>query len=490
MPGLSAPPAGTQLPDLDARALAELIARGAASCVEVVTAHLDRIDAVNPRLNAIVALRDREAVLADAAARDTTPRDGGPRGPLHGLPIAVKDLAEVAGLPWTAGSPLFRDQVGAVDEPFVARLRAAGAVIVGKTNTPELGFGSQTYNPVYGVTRNPYDLSRTIGGSSGGAAAALAARLLPLADGSDYMGSLRNPAAFGNVLGFRPTAGTVTPHGPVAQLGEIGPMGRTVADVALLLAVLADPDRRPTGPLDLDVDIDLRGTRVAWVGDLGGRLAFEPGVLELGRAAAAALADLGGDVEEVVPPFDLDELWQAFLVWRGWNTLDLAPLHADPASRRGLKPEIVWEIERGLALSALDISRAVAVRQRWLDVVAALFTRFDVVLAPSTQVFPFAAATPWPDTVDGRPMDTYHRWMETVMPWSMAGTPVLGMPAGFDGRGLPTGVQLIGPPGADHAVLRIGRAYERATDWVARRPPALDAESGVARASAPPTAGP
>ena len=473
----------TELPDLDALELGRLIARGEVTSVEVVTAHLDRIDALNPQVNAIVARRDRDAVLADAAARDAEE----PRSPLHGLPIAVKDLTEVAGLPWAAGSPVFRDRVGAVDEPVVARLRAAGLVIVGKTNTPELGFGSQSYNPVYGVTRNPYDLTRTIGGSSGGAAAALAARMLPVADGSDYMGSLRNPAAFGNVLGFRPTAGTVAPHGPVVQLGELGPMGRTVDDVAALLAVMAHPAHRPAGSLDTDPRRDdvravhvrggrlgeggVRGTRLAWVGDLGGHLAVEPGVLELGRGAANVLAELGCVVEELVPAFDFSELWQAFLVWRGWNALELAPLHADPTLRAQLKPEIVWEIERGLELSALDVSRAVAVRQRWIDVVAALFQRHDAVLAPSTQVFPFAVTTPWPDTVDGRPMDTYHRWMETVMPWSMAGTPVLGMPAGFDPRGLPTGVQLVGPVGADLPVLRLGRAYEQATNWVAHHPP-------------------
>jgi len=206
---------------------------------------------------------------------------------------------------------------------------------------------------------------------------------------------------------------------------------------------------------------------------LGGRLATEPGVLELGRRVADALAGLGCAVEEHVPAFDLDELWDAFLVWRGLHALELAPLHADPALRAQLKPEIVWEVEHGLALTALDVSRAAAVRQRWVEAVGALFERFDAVLAPSTQVFPFAVATPWPEVVDGRRMDTYHRWMETVMPWSMAGTPVLGMPAGFDARGLPTGVQLVGRAGADHAVLRLGRAYEEATQWVARHPPVI-----------------
>lgn len=432
----------------DALTLARLVREREVSCVEVMAAHLDRIAEVNPRLNAIIALRDPDELLAEAAAHDTGPV----WGPLHGLPVAVKDLSEVAGLPWTAGSPAFRDRVGVVDEPFVRRMRAAGAIVIGKTNTPELGFGSQTYNPVHGTTLNPYDPTRTVGGSSGGAAAALAARMVPIADGSDYLGSLRNPAAFCSVLGFRPTSGLVRPHGTVAQLGEIGPMGRTVADVAALLAVMAD--RPPlAGPLESTVT----GTRVAWVGDLGGRLATEPGILELGRGAADALAALGCTIEEMVPAQDFDELWETALVWRGWYALEHEPLYS--AHPELLKPEIRWEIERGLDLTALDVARAVAARERWMDVVAELFTRYDAVLAPSAQVFPFEATTHWPPAIDGRPMDSYHRWMETVAPWSLAGTPVLGMPAGFDARGLPTGVQLIGRPGADLDVLRLGQAY-------------------------------
>jgi ureidomalonase len=437
-----------KLVEHDALPLARLVREREVSCVEVMRAHLDRIAEVNPRLNAIIALRDPDELLAEAAAHDAGPV----WGPLHGLPVAVKDLSEVAGLPWTAGSPVYRDRVGAVDEPFVRRMRAAGAIVIGKTNTPELGFGSQTYNPVHGTTRNPYDPTRTVGGSSGGAAAALAARMLPIADGSDYLGSLRNPAAFCHVLGFRPSAGLVRPHGTVAQLGEIGPMGRTVADVAALLAVMADRSLF-AGPLESDVT----GTRVAWVGDLGGRLATEPGILELGRGAADALAALGCTVEDVVPEQDFDELWDTALVWRGWYALEHEPLYR--AHPELLKPEIRWEVERALTLSALDVARAVAARERWMGAVATLFESYDAVLAPSTQVFPFDAATHWPSEIDGRPMDSYHRWMETVAPWSLAGTPVLGMPAGFDARGLPTGVQLVGRPGADLDVLRLGQAY-------------------------------
>jgi amidase len=301
--------------------------------------------------------------------------------------------------------------------------------------------------------------------------------MLPVADGSDYMGSLRNPAAFCNVLGLRPSRGRVPKPGFVAQLSEVGPMGRSVADVALLLSVLAGPD--PAAPLArtdrLDLHdlrpADLRGKRVAWVGDLDGRLATEPGVLDLGRAAADALAGLGADVVELVPAFDLDRLWDAFLVWRWWGMADKAPLLADGV-RELVKPEARWEIERGLALTPAAIVDAMAVRDAWYTAVVELFGSVDAVLAPSAQVFPFPADVPWPAEVGGRPMDTYHRWMETVAPWSMAGVPVLGMPAGFDARGLPNGVQLIGPPGADRWVLEVGSAYEGATGWVERVRPA------------------
>lgn len=416
---------GSPLVDLDAIVLAGLIERRKLSCVEVTTAFLDHIEQINPQVNAIVAMRDRIDVLIEAHERDVQLDRGEHAGWLHGLPIAVKDLAEVEGLPWTEGSPLHRDRVGASDDLFVRRMRQAGAIVIGKTNTPELGFGSQTYNPVWGTTLNPYDTTRTVGGSSGGAAAALATRMLPVADGSDYMGSLRNPPAFCNVLGLRPSRGRVPRSGFVAQMGEVGPMGRSVADVAALLAVLAGPD--PSAPLgrfdDLTglagpLDGDVTGTRIAWVGDLGGHLAVEPGVLELGRAAAAVLSDLGCIVEEAVPPVDFDQLWDTMLVWRWWNALGLEPDYRDPARRALIKPEVVWEVENGLRLTGLDIARAVEARQVWFDDVRAFFGRFDAVLAPSTQVFPFDAETPWPDSVDGRPMDSYHRWMETVSPWS------------------------------------------------------------------------
>ncbi|HEY2225507.1 amidase, partial [Actinomycetospora sp.] len=374
----------------------------------------------------------------------------------------------------------FADRVGVVDAPHVARMRAAGALFVGRTNTPELGFGSQTYNPVWGTTRNPYAHTRTVGGSSGGAAAALATRMLPAADGGDTLGSLRNPAAWANVYGLRPSRGRVPGvPGFVAQLGEAGPMARSVTDLAALLEVMTDGG--PVGPLDRTDPLDLTslrpadpaGLRVGWLGDLGGRLATEPGLLEDAHGAVDVLAGLGAVVEDVVPAFDLDRLWDAVLRWRWWNAVEMAPLLEDPALAAQLKPELRWEIEHGTALTAREVSEAATVRAEWYAAVVGLFRRYDVLLAPATQVHPFAAEVPWPREIAGRTMDTYHRWMETVAPWSMAGVPVLGMPAGFTSDGLPVGVQLIGPPGGDRRVLEVGLTHEAATEWSARRPPLL-----------------
>jgi len=461
--------------------LAEQIRRRQVSCVEVMSAYLGQVEALNPRVNAIVALRDREVLLREAAARDDQLARGRYLGWLHGLPFAVKDLAAAEGLLWTEGSPIYARRVAEVDDLFVRRVRDAGAIVIGKTNTPEFGLGSQTYNEVYGATVNPYDPTRTTGGSSGGAAAALALRMLPVADGSDYMGSLRNPAAFCNVYGFRTSYGRVPAPGFVAHQSVVGPMGRTVDDLAALLSVLAGP--HPTAALALDsaggqfapplTEVDTRGTRIAWVGDFGGYLAFEPGVLELCEAALRVVADLGCVVDQALPDYPPEKLWELFLHWRWWSSLRRYDLYADPATRARLKPEVVWEIENGLRLSALDIQRADVARQEWYEALLRFFERYDFVIAPSAQVFPFDVRTHWPTEIDGRPMDTYHRWMETVAPWTAAGVPVLGMPAGFDDRGLPMGVQLIGRPRADLSVLHLAKAYEQRTNWVRDHPPPL-----------------
>lgn len=465
-----------------ATALAALIRQRRASSREVVTAFLDHIEAINPHYNAIVSLRPREDILAEADARDADVAAGRPVGPLHGLPQAIKDLASTKGLRTTFGSPLFADFVPPADSVSVERIRAAGAIIIGKTNTPEFGLGSHTYNPVFGVTRNAYAPDRTAGGSSGGTAVALATRMLPVADGSDFGGSLRNPAAFNNIFGFRPSQGRV-PNAPalesyLSQLGYEGPMGHNVEDLALLLSVQAGYDAR--APLSLDggdhryaehLNADPRGKRIAWLADLGGHLAMEPGILDLCGQGLALLRDLGCTVEPVTPAFDFEKLWQAFITLRHVSVGGkLRPLYDDPAKRALLKPEAQWEIEGGFRRSAYDVYAASEVRTAWYGAVLKLFEAYDFLVLPTAQVFPFPIAETWPREIAGRPMDSYHRWMEVVAPVTLAGCPAMSVPVGFDARGLPMGMQIVGRPRGDLSVLQLARAYEEACPWAAITP--------------------
>ncbi len=445
----------------------------------IMEAFLDRIDRVNGQVNAIISLRDRSALLDEARQADRSD----PRGPLHGLPLAVKDLAATKGLRTTWGSPLFADFVPEKDDLIVQRMRSAGAIFVGKTNTPEWGHGSHSFNPVYGVTRNPYDLGKSAGGSSGGAAAALAARMLPVADGSDMMGSLRNPAAFCNIYGFRPTWGLVPADAEgdtfLHTMATEGPMGRTVGDIALLLGVLAGPNPqvpfgRPNEDFLGQLETSVRGKRIGWLGDWGGAYECEPGITDLCRKALAVYEDLGAVVEEVRPPYPAEKLWSSWITLRAMlNANGMMALYADPAKRAMLKPETVWEIERGQGLSAAEVYGASVTRSRWYARAARLFESFDALAMPAAQVWPFPAEWRWPEKINDRMMDTYHRWMEVVVPVSLIGLPSLCLPAGFGAAGLPTGVQLFGPTGADAKVLAMGQAYHRATDWPGQRPPRL-----------------
>jgi len=472
----------TDLLALDALALAALLERRAVSAEEVMAATLDRIAAINPGLNAIVSLRPADGLLAEARESDRRRAAGEAGGWLTGLPFAVKDLQNTAGIRTTHGSPLHAGDVPDSDDLLPARLRAAGAILIGKTNTPEFGLGSHSYNPVFGVTRNPYDPARSAGGSSGGAAAALAARLVAVADGSDMMGSLRNPAAFCNVYGFRPSHGRVpaTPGGEtmLTRLSTDGPMARSVTDLAALLDVLAVPDGRlPHGfsrhaPFGAALDRDIAGRRIGWLGDWGGHLPIEPEVLALCEAALAAFAGLGAHVEGLAPVFDAARLWQAWTRLRAFSIAGgKRDLFADPHKRALMKPELVAEIEHGLALSAMEVHAAGVIQSDWFAAAAGLFDRFDVLALPSAQLFAFPAEWTWPRTVAGRAMDSYHRWMEVVVPASLAGLPTLSVPVGFSAGGLPMGLQLIGRHGADADVLAIGQAWHRATDWPRRRPP-------------------
>jgi len=470
---------------LDASDLSRAIRSRQTSCREVMTAFLNRIDQLNPKVNAIVSLRDREDLLLQADERDRQLAQGHYLGWMHGFPQAPKDLAATTGIPTTLGSPIFRNNLPPQDAIIVERIKRSGAIIIGKTNTPEFGLGSQTYNTVFGTTRNAYDQTRTAGGSSGGAAVAIALRMLPVADGSDMMGSLRNPAAYNNVFGFRPSFGRV-PYGPTnelffQQLGLEGPMGRTVTDLAMLLSVQAGFDRRV--PLANNEDPamftrplrrDFKGTRVAWMGDFGGHLPMEEGIMDLCRRGLADLETVGCLVEEAQPVFTPERLWQVWLTMRGFLLVGIVgPMYAEPAWRALMKPEAVWEVENGLKLTAKDIYRASIERSAWYMALDTLFDQYDYLVLPSAQVFPFAAETHWPAEVAGRAMDTYHRWMEVVIGPTLAGLPAISVPVGFNDRGLPMGMQIIGKPQADLSVLQLAYAYEQATGWVQKRKPDL-----------------
>lgn len=463
--------------ELGAAELSTAIHAREVSCREVMAAFLDRIEARNPALNAIVSLRDRDELMAEAAVCDEEIAHDFSRGWMHGMPQAIKDLAETRGLRTTMGSPLFRDHVPERDDLMVSRMRGAGCLVIGKTNVPEFGKGSHTFNEVFGPTRNPYDTGRSAGGSSGGAAVALATRMLPVADGSDYMGSLRNPAAWNNVFGFRPSQGRV-PSWPstdqyLSQLGTEGPMGRSVIDVAMLLGTQAGYD--PRVPLSLDgrlteladidtarrtLDVDPEGTRVGWLGDLGGHLALEPGIHEVCADGLERLSALGCLVEPAALHFPLDELWDAWLTWRHMVVVSGIGASVNDGNRHLVKPEVLWEIDQGHALTLERVNRAALTRTRYHETIAAMFTRFDVLVLPTAQVWPFPVEERWPTHIGERRMDTYHRWMETTLYATFAGLPSISVPVGFDERGLPMGIQLIGAPRADVDVLCLAHAYE------------------------------
>ena len=480
---------------LDAVALSDAIRTRRVSCVEVMRATLDHVAALNPQVNAIVSQQPEDGLLRQAERRDEELARGEWRGWLHGIPQAIKDLELVAGILSTQGSTAFENFVPTTDSIVVERMRAAGAIIIGRTNVPEFGLGSHTHNPVHGTTLNAYDQGRTAGGSSGGAAVAVALRMLAVADGSDLMGSLRNPAAYNNVFGLRPSHGRV-PSGRDAFLPTMscnGPIARTVPDLAMLLSVQAGYD--PRVPLSIRedpavftraLDRDVTGVRIAWGGDLGGHLPFEPGVLDLCEGALKAFEHLGCVVEPVVPDYPMADVWEDFTVLRSWQTSTaLGPVHDDPAKRATMKPEAIWEVERGLALSARAVARASAGRSAWYGAFRALLDRYDYFVLPSAQVFPFDAGIRWPDTIAGRPMDTYHRWMEVVAPVTMTGCPALNVPAGFNNDGLPMGLQIVGRNRGEWDCLQLAHAYDQATGWTRRRPPALLARATAAQGAHP-----
>ena len=473
-------------PDASALNLSRAIHLKQVSCQEVMQATLARIARLNPQSNAIINLQEPELLMAQAKERDAQLARGESMGWMHGMPQAIKDLANVQGLRTTLGSPLMKNFVATEDGLLATRMKAAGAIVIGKTNTPEFGLGSHTFNEVFGPTRNAWDPSKSAGGSSGGAAVALAQRLLPVADGSDFMGSLRNPAGWNHVFGMRPSQGRVpmwpTQDAFIAQLGTEGPMARHVSDMAMLLSTQAGA--HPQCPLSLtedpgvfagSLDSDPKGLRLGWLGDLRGYLPMEEGILDLCQSALTSFSDMGCQVDDATLGMPPEQIWQAWLVWRqALVGPRVAPFLIHPANRAHVKPEALWEHDQSLTLTGAQLMSASASRTRYYLSMLQLFEKFDVLAIPVAQVWPFDVSWRWPQTVAGQAMDTYHRWMEVVIYATFAGLPSISVPAGFGANDLPMGLALIGKPQGDWALLKLAHAYEMANqDMITRQPPSI-----------------
>jgi len=457
--------------------LAAMIREKKLSAREVMQAHLLQIERVNPKVNAIVTLVEEDQLMAQARAADEMIAKGEPLGPLHGLPVAVKDLTETMGIRTTYGSPLYRDYVPDHDALVVERMKNAGAIVLGKTNTPEFGMGSHTFNPVFGATLNPYDVTKTCGGSTGGGAVALACGMAPVASGTDIGGSLRNPANFCNVVGIRPSPGRV-PNGPSTQLGwstlsVSGPMARNVTDCALLLGVLAGFDLR--SPISIEQPgsqfvqplggRNFKGVRVAMIKDLG--LPWEPAVMAAFRAQRKIFESLGCIVEKAEP--DMRDANESFLAWRHWAfelqlgaTVDA---HPDKVNAYGH-----WHVEEGRKLTGPYLSRIEAKRTALYQRMRRFMEEYEFLILPVNQVLPFDVNTRYPAEIAGVKMENYIAWMKSTYYISIVGNPALSVPCAFSETRLPIGIQIVGRHHDDWGVLQLGYAFEQATNIGKRRP--------------------
>lgn len=458
---------------MPATELVSRMRRGQVSAREVMRAHLAQIERINPQVNAVVTLV-ADAAMAAAARADEDFARKRPLGSLHGLPIAHKDLVDTAGIRTTRGSPFFRDNVPSKDAEIVARIKRAGAITLGKTNTPEFGAGSHTFNTVFGATKNPYDLTKTCGGSSGGAAVSLACGMMPIADGSDTGGSLRNPAAWCNVVGFRPSPGRVaTDASSWSPLSVSGPMARNVADVALFLSAIAGPTSR--NPLAISEDgsrfaaklgRDFKGVRVAWNKGLGG-VPFEPEIKRVVDANRSAFESLGCIVEEAEPDFaGVDE---------AFATLRHLSYHSSYAAMARERPDwikdtIKWEIAEAERQTAADVARALVRQSRMYAQGSEFFERYEYFVLPVTQLAPFDVTIAYPTQVAGEPMSTYIDWMRSCWYITFMANPAISVPGGFTASGLPVGLQIVGRHRNEWSVLQIAHAFEQATKYAARRP--------------------
>jgi len=460
---------------LTATEMAQRIRAKELSAREVMEAHLSQIDRVNPHVNAVVTLLAEKA-LADAELADQVLAQGGDIGRLHGLPVAHKDLVMTQGIRTTFGSPIYKEFVPDQDALIVQRLRNAGAITIGKTNTPEFGAGSQTFNEVFGATTNPYDRTKTCGGSSGGAAVALACGMIPIADGSDTGGSLRNPANFCNVVGFRPSPGRV-PQWP-SEVGWFpisvhGPMARTVKDVALMLSAIAGPDPRcpiaiaePGNLFSQPLERDFKGVRIAWSHDLGS-FPVDPRVTTTIDAQRTTFESLGCQVEQDEPDFrDADE---AFKVWRAW-AFELKFSSLLKSHRDQLKDTIVWNVEEGQKLTGPQIGNAERRRTALYHRVRQFMETYEFLILPVSQVPPFDVNQPFITEINGQQMETYIDWMKSCYYITVTGLPAISVPCGFTPEGLPVGVQIVGRHQDDLGVLQLAQAFEEATGFWKKTP--------------------
>lgn len=466
---------GDELRWMSAGELAWRIRAGELSARDALRAHWDRIDAINPAINAVI-FEDRDRAWTYAEAADARQAAGAPLGPLHGVPMTNKDTNDTAGMPNTWGSPLLQHVVPQQDSLIVARLRAAGAIMTGKNNVPEFAAGAHTFNEVFGTTGNPYDPSRSAGGSSGGAAAAIAAGIQPVGDGSDMGGSLRIPAAFCNVLGLRPSLGRVPSPGANSWmwLGRTGPMAREVSDLALMMSVISGPDPRvPTSIPETGVDFQvglrrgIAGLRIGWSPDGGLGMPMDPEVVAVAERALAVLADAGAIVEEASPDLtEADEVFRqtrAFDYEFGWG--ELVRAHPDR-----VKPEVVENVAVGTRQTAAELHELARARTRLEARTRDYFDHYDLWVTPTAQLLPFPVEQRWPAEVAGHRMGDYLDWMRSVCVVSAMSTPAISVPAGFSRSGLPVGIQLVARQGADALLLRAAHAYEERTRWAQMHP--------------------
>ena len=465
---------GNEICYLTAREIRDKIRNRDLSAVEVMEAHLAQIEKVNPTVNAIVTLHPDRA-LDGAKAADAAISNGESLGPLHGLPTAVKDLTLTKGMRTTFGSPIYKDNVPDRDAIIVERIKKAGAIIIGKTNTPEFGAGSNTFNPIFGATLNPYDTSKTCGGSSGGAGVSLACRMLPIADGTDLGGSLRNPANFNNVVGLRPSPGRAPGVSPLgwSTLAVPGPMARTVGDLALHLSAIAGPDNRspisieqPGAGFAAPLERDFGGVRIAYMPDLDG-LPVDPRVALKIKDCVGVLESLGCVVDEAAPDFsNADEVFKTL---RAWGTAsvrsELLEQHRDL-----IKGTIISEIETGLKLKASDVGRAEKMRTSYFNGVNSFMNTYEFMVMPVNQVPPFDATTEYPTEINGVQMESYIDWMKSCYYISSLGHPAASVPCGFTPEGLPVGLQIVGRHHDDFGVLQLANAFEKATMFGDRLP--------------------